>query len=292
MRRLTLAIAGLGLVLALPAAPTPTAALAATDKATVARTYAEIAQAMYEEALATAKELDRAIDDFLAEPSAEKLEAAKVAWLAARVPYQQTEAYRFGNAVVDDWEGKVNAWPLDEGLIDYVDASYGADSVENPLYTANIVANTAIKHGADTIDTSTISKGLLADTLQEIGGVEVNVATGYHAIEFLLWGQDLNGTAPGAGARPWTDYSSTESPTGTVSGGRNICARRATCWRPPRLDEGRLGARRRGTQGARGEGPGRSARHHADRYRQPVLWRAGGRADEARPAAARPGGGA
>ena len=35
---------------------------------------------------------------------------------------QQTEAYRFGNAIVDDWEGKVNAWPLDEGLIDYVDA--------------------------------------------------------------------------------------------------------------------------------------------------------------------------
>ena len=53
------------------------------------------------------------------------MQAARTAWLAARVPYQQTEAYRFGNPIVDDWEGKLNAWPLDEGLIDYVDASYG-----------------------------------------------------------------------------------------------------------------------------------------------------------------------
>ena len=39
-------------------------------------------------------------------------------------------------------------------------------------------------------------------TLQEAGGIEANVATGYHAIEFLLWGQDLHGTGPGAGKRP------------------------------------------------------------------------------------------
>ncbi len=214
MKRFTLAIAGMGLAVAMPAALTPGQAAAATDKAAVATTYADIAQAMYEDSLATAKALDAAIDAFLAEPSADKLDAAKSAWLAARVPYQQTEAYRFGNAIVDDWEGKVNAWPLDEGLIDYVDSSYGSESEANPLYTADVVANTSIKHGADTVDTSTISKELLADTLQEIGGVESNVATGYHAIEFLLWGQDLNGTGPGAGARPWTDYSATECTNG------------------------------------------------------------------------------
>ncbi|HCL62306.1 MAG TPA: hypothetical protein DIC31_07490 [Rhizobiales bacterium] len=45
-----------------------------------------------------------------------------------------------------------------------------------------------------------------ADQLQEAGGVEANVATGYHAVEFLLWGQDLNGTGPGNGHRPATDY--------------------------------------------------------------------------------------
>ncbi len=46
----------------------------------------------------------------------------------------------------------------------------------------------------------------MLESLQEAGGVEANVATGYHAIEFLLWGQDLHGTKAGAGERPATDY--------------------------------------------------------------------------------------
>jgi len=57
-----------------------------------------------------------------------------------------------------------------------------------------------------TIDTSNITKALLSETLHEVDGVEANVATGYHAIEFLLWGQDLNGTDKGAGERPASDY--------------------------------------------------------------------------------------
>ena len=47
---------------------------------------------------------------------------ARAAWIAARPSYQQSEVFRFGNAIVDDWEGRVNAWPLDEGLIDYTAA--------------------------------------------------------------------------------------------------------------------------------------------------------------------------
>ena len=70
-----------------------------------------------------------------------------------------------------------------------------------------MIANPRFTLGGRTVDASKIDKALLADTLQEIGSVEANVATGYHAIEFLLWGQDLNGTGPGAGNRPWTDYS-------------------------------------------------------------------------------------
>ncbi|MEQ8739541.1 MAG: imelysin family protein, partial [Hoeflea sp.] len=97
--------------------------------------YADIAEAKYDDSLETAKALDQAIEAFLASPSEASLQAAKDAWLAARVPYQQTEVYRFGNAIVDDWEGRVNAWPLDEGLIDYVDADYyGEESAENALY--------------------------------------------------------------------------------------------------------------------------------------------------------------
>ena len=41
----------------------------------------------------TAQRLGAAVDALIAEPSAEALQAARAAWLAARVPYQQTEAY-------------------------------------------------------------------------------------------------------------------------------------------------------------------------------------------------------
>jgi len=195
---LTLATGGMIAFAALPAD--------AADPKAVLETYSDIALATYEDSLTTAKALESAIDALVAKPSAETLEGARNAWLAARVPYQQSEAYRFGNAIVDDWEGKVNAWPLDEGLIDYVDASYGTESDTNNFYTANIIANPTLKAGGREIDAKAITPDFIAETLQEIGGVEANVASGYHAIEFLLWGQDLNGTDAGAGSRPHTDF--------------------------------------------------------------------------------------
>ena len=199
---------------------TTTAAIAAlatpsfsATKDDVVANYADIAAAKYEDSLTTAKTLQAAVDALIADPSAENLHAAQGAWLAARVPYQQTEVYRFGNAFVDDWEGKVNAWPLDEGLIDYVDASYGGPTDENPLAALNIIANPSFEVAGDTIDAADITPDLL-ESLHEADGVEANVATGYHAIEFLLWGQDKNGHNHGAGDRPWTDYASGDDCTG------------------------------------------------------------------------------
>ncbi|MEL7217417.1 MAG: imelysin family protein [Pseudomonadota bacterium] len=183
--------------------------------------YADIAEAKYADALTTAKTLDEKINDLITSPGPATLQAAKDAGLAARVPYQQTEVYRFGNAVVDDWEGKVNAWPLDEGLIDYVDTgSYGAESFENDLYTANMIANAVIKVGGREVSIPEITPAVLENTLHEAGDIEANVATGYHAIEFLLWGQDLNGTGAGAGNRPATDFD----PSNCTGGN---CERRA-----------------------------------------------------------------
>lgn len=189
-------------------------AKAETDPKAVLKTYSDIALAGYEDALATAKKLDAAADALIAKPSGETLAAAREAWKAARIPYQQTEAFRFGNPVVDDWEGRVNSWPLDEGLIDYVDKSYGTESDENTLYTANVIANTEIEINGQKVDVSKITPELLSGTLQEAGDIEANVATGYHAIEFLLWGQDLNGTGPGAGNRPYTDYDAANCTNG------------------------------------------------------------------------------
>ena len=179
----------------------------AAEPSEVLDTYADIAAAKYSDSLKTAQTLQAAVNALIADPSAEALQTARAAWLAARVPYQQTEVYRFGNPIVDEWEGKVNAWPLDEGLIDYVDASYGGPSDENEFAALNVIANPTFTLSGSEIDATAITPALLADTLQEADGIEANVATGYHAIEFLLWGQDLNGHGTGAGNRPWTDYA-------------------------------------------------------------------------------------
>jgi putative iron-regulated protein len=179
------------------------AGVAEPKPADVLNTYQDIAHAMYEDSFTAAKALQASIDALLADPTPAKLAAARAAWKAARVPYLQSEGFRFGNAIVDEWEGEVNSWPLDEGLIDYVAASYGTNSDENPLYTANVIAHKQIRIGAKQVDASVIDKKFLRQ-LQHAQGVEANVATGYHAIEFLLWGQDLHGTGPGAGERPVT----------------------------------------------------------------------------------------
>ena len=180
--------------------------MAASMEQAVVSHYANLAQVMYQDSLITAQNLKSVTTRLIKSPSENNLVAARSAWKTARVPYQQTEAYRFGNPVVDDWEGKVNAWPLDEGLIDYVDASYGNESDENQFYTANIIANKTFKLSGKIVNANKITPALLENELHEIDAVEANVATGYHAIEFLLWGQDLNGTDAGAGNRPATDF--------------------------------------------------------------------------------------
>jgi putative iron-regulated protein len=218
--RLTGRLAAIAATAALTAAIFVLPAKAETDPKAVLKTYADIALAKYEDALATAKLLDQATGALIAKPSAETFTAAREAWKASRIPYQQTEVYRFGNAIVDDWEGRVNAWPLDEGLIDYVDASYGTESDENTLYNANVIGNASIAINGKAVDASKITPELLSGTLQEAGDIEANVATGYHAVEFLLWGQDLNGTKAGAGNRPYTDFDTTN-----CTGGH--CDRRA-----------------------------------------------------------------
>jgi len=175
------------------------ASIATADETSgdVARVYADIALAGYEDSLSRAGLLQQAVTDLIETPSRATLAAAREAWKQSRIPYMQTEVFRFGNTVVDDWEGRVNAWPLDEGLIDYV--------VGNPD-AVNVVANRTLLINGASVTADPIDFALLQDVLHEAEGIETNVATGYHAIEFLLWGQDLHGTGPGAGNRPATDF--------------------------------------------------------------------------------------
>ena len=180
--------------------------------AAVVNQYASLAFAVFSDALSSAEALQGAINQLLAEPNEANLQLAREAWLVARKPYLQSEVFRFGNPVVDDWEGQLNAWPLDEGLIDYVSVDYQA-ALGNPGAQANIIANPQLQIGEDQIDLTEITPDLLA-SLNELGGSEANVATGYHAIEFLLWGQDLHGSNPGAGERPASDFATDASCTG------------------------------------------------------------------------------
>src|SRR5690606_29234774 len=124
--------------------------------------YADIAHAVFADSLTTAQVLERKVEQFLSAPSEAKLNEVKQAWFAARVPYQQSEVFRFGNAVVDDWEGQLNAWPLDEGLIDYIAADYQHE-LGNEGAKANIIANTTLKIGNSTLDASNITPELIAD---------------------------------------------------------------------------------------------------------------------------------
>ncbi|HVK93703.1 MAG TPA: imelysin family protein [Noviherbaspirillum sp.] len=157
----------------------------AADTAAVLNNYANIVHATYADTLQSAQTLQKAVNDFIASPSAAGLEAARSAWLAAREPYGQTEAFRFYGGPIDDAkdiEGRLNAWPLDEAYIDYVKSKPASGIINNPK--APLTIDRLIKLNAR--------------------GGEANVATGYHAVEFLLWGQDFNPKGPGD--RSYTDF--------------------------------------------------------------------------------------
>lgn len=175
----------------------------------VVAAYAELVLAVYEDTLTTARELDAAIDALVAQPSAQALEGAREKWRKARVSYSQSEAFRFYAGPIDGPggpESQLNGWPMDENHIDAVrkDAYIAAPGL-------NIVG--------DAQAFPEITPELIA--AQNESGGEKNVASGYHAIEFLLWGQDLNDPPTSAGNRPFTDFVASDS------GKTSVEARRA-----------------------------------------------------------------
>ncbi len=176
-----------------PTASEPRGALAppADPLAAVLRDHALGAFAAYADVVDSLESLERAVAAFLARPSRGSLEAARAAWIAAREPYSRSEALRFSGGPIDGPdplgrsgapEGRINAWPVDEAFLDYVHSRPHAGLVADrsvPLDEASLVGRHAREETAQ-------------------------VTLGYHAIEFLLWGQDRSATGPGA--RPYTDY--------------------------------------------------------------------------------------
>jgi len=169
---------------------TPGSTLAVkVDDAGVVKTYGSLVEKSYAASLASAKKLQTTIDTFIATPTEANLEATKKQWLAARDDYGPTEAFRFYDGPIDNPddgpEGQINAWPMDEAYVDYVDGATSkgiiGDAAGYPDITNDVIVEANEKDG------------------------ETNISTGWHAIEFLLWGQDLN--ADSAGTRPVTDYT-------------------------------------------------------------------------------------
>lgn len=155
--------------------------------ADVIENYADVVYANYSEAYWDAAELEATVNDFVANPTQEAFNNVKLKWKEARETFGTTEPFRFNGSPIESEYSKVNAWPLDENYIDYISTDA----------TTGIINNTTAY--------PVLSKELLA-SLNQMGG-QKNISVGYHAIEFLLWGQDLTAPADNlAGQRPYTDF--------------------------------------------------------------------------------------
>ena len=161
----------------------PTAAETTALRAALA-TYADIAAAAYSDAVSGARSLEQAVTTFVSAPSAEGLAGARKAWLSARRPYQQTEVFRFYDGPIDRVELRINTWPIDEGYVEGAGQSGKLGIIDDakryPDLTLELLSALNAKEG------------------------ETSISTGYHVIEFLLWGADSR--VDGPGDRPYTDY--------------------------------------------------------------------------------------
>ena len=162
------------------------------QKSSIVNRYAEHVFSQYKSSLEEATVMQTAINEFLQNPSRATQVLAQKTWTAARKVYSETEVFRFYSGPIDGVngdgengpEGSLNAWPLDEGYIDYVIGRSNSGIINNiseyPVLSADLLRNLNEKNG------------------------EKNISTGYHAIEFLLWGQDFNANGPGQ--RKFTDF--------------------------------------------------------------------------------------
>ena len=290
MRRLFVATLAAAAVLAGAASADPAPAVSE-----VIKTYADIAQASYADALAGARGLKTAVDHAhqvadrrQSQGGARGLDRGARALHADRgLPLRQQDRRRLG------------------GPRQLLAARRGPDRLRRPgatatsrrrnaLYVANVIANPSIKIDGEKVDASKITKEFLSDKLQEAGGVEANVATGYHAIEFLLWGQDLQRHRAGRRQPARDRLRRRRTARAAIATAARSTCKAATDLLVADLEngrrlEGRTAPRARAVDG--GRRPGRPLAH-LHRPGQPLLRRTGRRAHEARPAAARSRGGA
>ncbi len=180
---------------------TPLAASAAVLDAAAVRSvgekYRQLVQATYMEVTEKNRILNAEVVALARNPTEEQLAKAREAWKAARLVYSRTEAFRFYGGPIDQAETGaeplLNAWPVDESYIDAVKGSPNAGIINNRKDFPKLDERTLIDGNGK--------------------GGERNVSTGYHAVEFLLWGQDFSTKSPG-------DRKAKEFASGTPGGTR------------------------------------------------------------------------
>jgi putative iron-regulated protein len=148
------------------------------------RQYAVNLQANYKDTVAQLGGLKAAVDTFVEGPTAEGLVSCRKAWLSAHRWYGQGEVSRFYGGPIDRAQVGMNEWPIDENFIDYTLGNPRGGIINDPAAFPQI------------------TPPALASADEK--GIET-VSTGFHAVEFLLWGQRAD-QKEGPGTRPYTDY--------------------------------------------------------------------------------------
>ncbi len=191
----TIHAAALVTFLALSPPPAP-AGTADIDRACLSA-HASRAERAYAASLASALALRADVRAFCAAPTDAGLAKARASWIAARVDYGRTEALRFGGGPIDARRGGretwLNAWPVDEAYIEPADRSQARGIIGDPATYPSL------------------GRAILR-LLNQRGG-ETNVCTGWHAIEFMLWGEDRSDDGPGN--RPVADFLDDSGPRAT-----------------------------------------------------------------------------
>jgi putative iron-regulated protein len=154
--------------------------------------YSNIAEAASRSALSQGVALKEAVSAFVKDPKAETHLLAKVSWMRARLPFLQSgfsHVIAESGKVGSDISNRLNGWPIDLGHIDYTCLMAGGNIISSkekyPTITSELLRSMNLKAG------------------------ESDFTTGYHVIEFLLWGEDLDKES--SGKRSFKDYDKNNS---------------------------------------------------------------------------------
>lgn len=146
--------------------------------------YADMAWESHFDAGADADALAQSVVDFTANPDAQSFNFIQVQWGVARESWGFMEGFNIPDGPLQESHRYINASNLDRSYIDFVSNDLSAGLVN------------------DVDGYPSLTKMLLVD-LHQIEGND-KVTTGFHAIEFLLWGEDYD--AESDGKRDWRNF--------------------------------------------------------------------------------------